>query len=124
MYTYMHVHTHPDYISLDTAEAICDNGTGYHLLAINSHEEQLILQDFFNEQTDFCHNDVLYIFLGLKMKVVLLCTKTNSNKIVSNFFNMLDLLKQIFLLVYKSCKEYDLILIIIFFYIITNNLFQ
>ena len=107
MYTYMHVHTHTDYISFDTAEAICDNGNGYHLLAINSHEEQLILQDFFNEQTDFYYNDVLYIFLGLKMKVVLLCTKTNSNKIVSNFFNMLDLLKRIFLIVYESYKEYD-----------------
>ena len=60
-------------ISVDMAEALCDNkGDGYHLLAINSHEEQQIVEDIFNKVADFYHKEALYIFLSLKMQVVIL----------------------------------------------------
>ena len=55
--------------SLDMAEEMCDNIGGYHLLSINSHEEQQILYNFFNGLVMFYNTNTIHLFISLQRQV-------------------------------------------------------
>ena len=56
-------------ISMHMAEKICADEEGYHLLSINSHEEQQLLEEYFNKVADFYHINTIYLFIGLRKQV-------------------------------------------------------
>ena len=82
---YKYIDKNNEKISLDMAEKMCADENGYHLLSINSHEEQQLLEDYFNKVANFYHINTIYLFISLKKQVqvgFLLCIKVNSNRIL------------------------------------------
>ena len=69
---YIYIHQNIENKSLEGAEELCENVRGYHLLSINSHEEQQLLEDFYNEMMEFHHPDTIYIAISLKKQVPLI----------------------------------------------------
>ena len=69
---YKYIHENTEHISLDIAEKLCADEDGYHLLSINSHEEQQLLEEYFNELANFYHRNTIFIFISLR-KQLLVC---------------------------------------------------
>ena len=55
--------------SLEMAEENCGRSDGYHLLSINSHEEQQLIQSLFYDRSPAKHRTTYYIFISLKKQV-------------------------------------------------------
>ena len=55
--------------SLEDAEEMCSNSDGYHLLSINSCEEQRLLQAMFLDRSIRNHRSTHYILISLKKHV-------------------------------------------------------
>ena len=66
---YKYMHKNVENKSLAMAEELCGNVSGYRLLSINSHEEQQIIEDFYNEMIESYHPDTIYIAISLKKQV-------------------------------------------------------
>ena len=52
--------------SLEMAEEFCTREDGLHLLSINSHEEQQLVQRYLYKLLPYYHIDTIYRFIGLR----------------------------------------------------------
>ena len=66
---YLYIDENTRNISPDIAEQMCVDEDGYHLLSLNSHEEHQLLEEFFNELTDFHHINTIYLFISLRKEI-------------------------------------------------------
>ena len=58
-------------LSVEMAEDVCASEPNSHLLSINSHEEQQLVQLYFHKMSYIYNINTTYLFIGLK-KVYLL----------------------------------------------------
>ena len=66
---YVYIHEDNEESSLDMAEEMCNRYNGYHLLSLNSHEEQQLIQALFHELSPVKDQRTYYIFISLKKQV-------------------------------------------------------
>ena len=81
---YVHVYIHKDYeeSSLEMAEEMYNRYNGYHLLSLNSHEEQQLIQALFLELSSVKEQSTYYIFISLKKKQVRIRMITHINAFI------------------------------------------
>ena len=66
---YMYIQQDVEESTLEMAEEHCGRSDGYHLLSINSHEEQQLIQALFHDLSPAKHRSTYYIFISLKKQV-------------------------------------------------------
>ena len=58
--------------SLEMAEEMCVKRKGYHLLSINSHEEQQLIHNYYIGLVQNYDVNTIYLFISLKKQVLML----------------------------------------------------
>ena len=66
---------HIDNTSLEMAEDLCVQNKGYHLMSLNSHEEQRQIHNYYNRLVQNYDADTIYLFISLKIQVAYSCNK-------------------------------------------------